>query len=190
MGQERKSRGKWIVKATKEIHKTPWLTIEEDRVIRPDGNDGTFTRMDIKPGMSILPLDKEGNVYLAKAFMYAMDKKMIVPFSGGIEKGEEMLAAAKRELREESGLSAKKWTPLGIMHDVYNNIIATPEHMFLAEYLTEGEPVWDGGEDIEVVKMPLQEAVEKVMKGEITQAAAQTIILKTQNFLKDRERKL
>lgn len=178
------TRGKWKIKETREIYKTPWITVSEDQVIRPDGNDGIFTRVDILEGVSVLPMDKDENVYLATTFQYALNKKILGHgCGGGIEPGETPFEAAQRELKEETGLTAKKWTDLGKINSTNSSIIASSAYLFLAEDLETGEQVWDGGEEIELIKVPLSQAVEWVMEGKIIHPVAQLIILKADKYL-------
>jgi ADP-ribose pyrophosphatase len=178
------TRGKWKINNTKEIYKTPWVTVYEDEVIRPDGKNGIFTRIDILPGVSVLPMDEDENVYLATTFQYALNKKILGHgCGGGIEPGETPFEAAKRELKEETGLTAKKWTELGTTNSTNSSIIASPAYLFLAQDLEMGEQVWDGGEEIELIKVPLTQAIEWVMDGKITHPVAQLIILKAYKYL-------
>ena len=180
-------KGEWTVKSSSIAYKTPWITVNEDKVIRPDGKDGIFTTIDILPGVTIFPLDKDGTIYCSKQFQYALNDTMILPgFGGGIEKGEDILEAAKRELREEAGLIAKNYTSLGYIHSTNSSIIDAPNYMFLAESLEQGEAEWDGGEEIEIFKVLLKTAVEWVMNGTITHATAQTIILKAAKIIEER----
>jgi 8-oxo-dGTP pyrophosphatase MutT (NUDIX family) len=177
-------RGNWTIKESKVVYKTPWLKVNEDKVIRPDGKDGIFTTIDILPGVSILPIDNNMNVYLSENFAYSLNEKIIVGGAGGgIEAGEEPIEAAKRELKEETGFTAKKWKYLGKINAITTSIISSPNYMFLAEELEEGNLQWDGGEDVKAFKVPLKTAVQWVMNGKITHAVAQTIILKADKFL-------
>jgi 8-oxo-dGTP pyrophosphatase MutT (NUDIX family) len=177
-------RGKWKIKKTKKVYKTPWVTVYEDEVIRPDGKDGIFTRVDILAGVSVLPIDDNQNVYLSTTFQYALNKKILGHgCGGGIEPGETPFEAAKRELKEETGLTAKKWTELGTTNSTNSSIIASPAYLFLAQDLEMGEQIWDGGEEIELIKVPLTTAIEWVMNGKITHPVSQLIILKADKYL-------
>ncbi len=96
---------------------------------------------------------------------------------GGAASDEEPLDAAKRELKEETGLSAAKWT--SIMHLHTSNSITDEEgFVFLAENLSEGEPEFEETEKLEIRKLSLEQALEMVNDGQITDAISVAAILK------------
>ena len=96
---------------------------------------------------------------------------------GGATDDEEPLAAAKRELKEETGLSAAKWTEVMTLH-LSNSITDEEGIVFVAEDLSEGEPDFDETEKLEIRKMPLNDALEMVNRGEITDAVSVAAILR------------
>ena len=96
---------------------------------------------------------------------------------GGAADGEEPLAAAKRELKEETGLTAEKWTKVMTLH-LSNSITDEEGVVFVAEDLSEGEPEFDETEKLEIRKMPLKDALKMVDRGEITDAVSVAAILK------------
>ena len=96
---------------------------------------------------------------------------------GGTAENEQPLDAAKRELREETGLSAEKWTNVMRLH-LSNSITDEEGFVFVAEELTEGEPEFDETEKLEVRKLPLSEALTMVNSGQITDAMSVAAILK------------
>jgi ADP-ribose pyrophosphatase len=169
--------GPWQVLSTREIYRDPWVRLTKDEVIRPDGQPGTHTITRFKEGVSVLPLDDEGCVYLTEEFHYAQGRRAIEVISGGIEDHEEPIVAAARELREEVGLTAERWTPLGIVDPLTSQAIA-PISLFLAERLAFVEATPDGTETIRRLRVPFAEAVELVMRGEITHSGSCVLILK------------
>lgn len=176
-------KGPWEVKESKTLYKNPWITVREDNVIRPDGKDGIFGVVEMKPGVSVLPLDDEGNVYLTKEYHYAIERETIESVSGGIDGDEGTLNAAKRELLEETGISAREWIDLGFI-DPFTSVVVSPNHMFLAKGLEFGEADQEGTESIRVIKVSLREAIEWVMESKITHGATATLILKAKAYLK------
>jgi len=176
-------KGPWKITERTQIYKNPWMTIVEDKVIQPDGKQGIYGTADIKAGAAVIPIDEEGNIYLIDEFRYAIGKRTIKAAGGAVEKNEPPLNAAKRELQEELGLEAREWIDLGHAEPI-TSMINSPQYMFLARKLTKTETNHDSTEVIKTIKMPLSEAVEKVMKGEIIDAIACILILKTKEYLK------
>lgn len=117
------------------------------------------------PFVIILPLTENDEVYLVKQYRDALQKVSLEVVAGTMDEGEESLAAGQRELQEETGLIAKKWTHLKQLH-VSANIKGTAD-VWIAEELQEGERNLDEDEEIDVVKMPLSEALKKIDEGEI-----------------------
>jgi 8-oxo-dGTP pyrophosphatase MutT (NUDIX family) len=173
--------GPWTIKETTEIYKNDFIEVTEDKVIKPDGKPGHYATVTAMPGVAVLPLDKEGFVYLTKQFRYALGDESIEAVAGGVdeEKPEE---AARRELREELGIEADEWTSLGLVN-LDTSIINSPARIFLATGLRFTEPEREGTETIKTVKVKLEEAVRMVMESEITHAVSCALILKTRLFL-------
>jgi ADP-ribose pyrophosphatase len=176
-----KKQGPWTITATKTIYKNPWIRVREDSVIRPDKKTGIFSVIEMKEGVSVLPIDKDNNVYITKEFKYAVNREMIEASSGGLEDGESVLEAAKRELNEEMGISAKEWIYLGYI-DPFTSIVTSPNHMYIAKDLAFTSTNPEGTELISPVKISLNEAIQMVMKNKITHGATVAIILKTKNY--------
>ena len=102
--------------------------------------------------------------------------------SGGIEKKENRLNAAKRELKEEAGLTAKKWTYLGRI-DPFTNLIYCPTYLYLAQNLQEGKSEQDETEKIKVIKIPFKKAISWAKQGKITHSPTCVALLRAQDYL-------
>lgn len=119
---------------------------------------------------AVLPIDDEGNVYLVRQFRAPVDRVLLEIPAGKLDyKGEDRLEAAKRELREETGYTAEKWTHL---NDLLSTVGFCDEciSLYLAQNLSAGECDPDEDEFVNVVKMPFTEAVDMVMNNEIRDA--------------------
>jgi ADP-ribose pyrophosphatase len=177
-----KTHGPWKISNTTIKYKNPWLSVREDEVIRPDGKPGIFGVVEMVPGASVLPIDENGNVYLTREFRYAIGEDSVEVVSGGIEKGETALAAAKRELEEELGFVAEEWVDLGKMNP-FTSAILSPANLFLAKRLTTTKINHDSTEIITPIAMPLKQAVEMVMNSKISHGQTSVLILKAYYYL-------
>src|SRR5262245_57965027 len=162
---------------SRQVYENPWIRLREDRVIRPDGTPGLFGVIDLRPGSSVLPIDDESNVWLVREYKYAVGRPSLEVVSGGQDEGETPLQTAQRALREEAGLTADQWTDLGKI-DPLTTMLSSANYLFLARGLQSATREPDGGEVIDTVKLPFIEAVEMVMRSEITHAASCAVLLK------------
>ncbi|WP_291782526.1 NUDIX hydrolase [Cecembia sp.] len=168
----------WIKKSKNTVYENPWMIIEEHQVINPAGNDGIYGIVSFKnKALGIIPVDQDGNTWLVGQYRFPLDEySWEIPMGGG-PIGLDILESAKRELKEETGLSAGKWTEFMRIH-TSNSVTDEEGFVFLAEELTLGETDFEETEDLKVIKLPLQEAIQKVMKGEITDGISIAGLLK------------
>lgn len=141
-----------------------------DRVtLERDGKQMTKDIIERRSIVLVIPLANDDEVYLVSQYRDALGKNSLEIVAGQMDEGEDPLEAAKRELQEEAGLSAKHWKKVASLH-ISANMIGK-SHIFVATDLTEGETNFDEDEDIETVKMPFHEAIAKVVSGEIDVAS-------------------
>lgn len=178
----KRKHGPWTILSSEQKYKSPWLEVREDQVLRPDGSKGIFSLATIADGSSVLPIDDDGNVYLLKQFRFAIGRDSTETATGGLDHDESPLDAAKRELKEELGISAEEWISLGITHP-FTSGVASTAHLFLARKLTMGTPEPDGTEPIELVKMPFDEAYGMALEGRIALAQCCVLIFRAKEFL-------
>lgn len=178
-----KKHGPWTINDSTVKYRHELLEVREDQVTRPDGRPGIYATVRVKPGSAVLALDEEGFVYLAREFRYAVGRETLEVVGGAIDEGEQPAAAARRELREELGIEAEEFVPLGQV-DPMTSLIDSPSHLFLARKLTFKEKENEGSERIEVVKLTLAEAVAQVYASKITHGSSCTLILRAEKFLR------
>lgn len=183
-----KKKGEWTIKETAKKFECDFFEVIEDQVIKPDGSDGCYATVKMKPGVNVLPLDDDGNVYLTTQYRYALERECLEVIAGGIEENETPFDSAKKEAREELGIRAEEWHEFGVL-DVDTSIVNSPAHQFLARRLKFGESEQESSENIKGVKLSLKEAVEKVLRGEITHAPSASLIMKTFIFLQSNDDK-
>jgi ADP-ribose pyrophosphatase len=177
-----KKKGPWVVLDSKKVYQNPWMMVQEDTVIRPDGKEGIYGTIEIKPGVSIIALDNNKNVYLTKEYHYAVEKDTLEAISGGIDDGETPLQAAKRELKEEAGITADDWVYLGYIEPL-TSYVNTFNHLFLARKLSFSKNDLEGSEKIEIIKTSFEKAVDNVSSNKITHGGSVAAILKTKEYL-------
>lgn len=169
------------------MYKNPWIRVREDSVIRPDGTRGIFGVIEMKTGSSVLALTDNNQVYLVKEYKYGIGKYSTELMSGALEDKETPLAAAKRELKEEIGLKASRWINLGVINP-FTTVVHSPNYLFLALGVKEGNGSPDGGEVLQILKVPFQKAVDMVLYGKITHAASCVLILKAWHYMKEHKK--
>ena len=132
---------------------------------------------------AVLPVDDERNVWLVRQFRAPLDRVLLEIPAGKLDfRGEDRLKAAKRELREETGLTAGSWTHL---NDLLTTVGFCDEciSIFLARDLQQGDCAPDEDEFLNLVKMPFSEAVEMVMRNEITDSKTVSALLMAKMLL-------
>lgn len=161
-------RGPWQQLNSKLVYDNPWIQVSHDEVITPAGTPGIYGVVHFKNrAVGVVPLDEAGQVYLVKQFRYTLNQYSIEIPEGGSPLGESLLATAQRELQEETGLQAREWAHLLDLH-TSNSVTDESGAIFLAQGLEQGEMALESTEDIEVLCMPLDEAVQWVFAGKIT----------------------
>jgi 8-oxo-dGDP phosphatase len=161
----------WRTLTAREVYRNPWLAVTEFAVIRPDGQPGIYGVVDPGANVTIVPLDAEGRVCLVGQFVYPAREYLWSLPSGKADAGEEPLAAARRELVEETGLSAEVWEPLGSYY-LSPGISSQVSYNYLARGLHNGTPQPEGTEQITTRWLPLAEALEACLRGEIRDAVS------------------
>jgi 8-oxo-dGDP phosphatase len=167
----------WKKLSSRIVFDNPWITVFEDRVTNPGGGQNDYGHVHFKNrAVAIVPLDDDGNTWLVGQDRFTLGIWTWELPMGGAPLDEEPLAAAERELKEETGLSASKWTEILRVH-TSNSITDESGIVFVAEDLTEGETAFEETENIEVRKLPLADAIDMVVRGEITDAISVAALL-------------
>lgn len=135
-------------------------------------------------GVCVVPLTEDNKVIMVTQFRYPSGKVLTEIPAGKLEWGEDHFTCGKRELKEETGCTAKKFDYLGCLlpTPAYDTEVI---HMYLARELSQAEQKLDEDEFLDVKKVPFQKAVEMVMNGEITDAKTQLALLKTKILLEN-----
>ena len=173
----------WKTKSKEMIYENPWIKLEEHQVVIPSGKDGIYGKVTFKnKALAIVPVDGDLNTWLVGQFRYTLDEySWEIPMGGGLL-DVDILESAKRELKEETGLTATKWTKIMRIH-TSNSVTDEEGFVYLAEELTPGETEFEETEQLQVLKLPLIDAIQKVMDGEITDAISIAGLLKVARIL-------
>ncbi len=167
----------WKTLSTRVVYENPWMQVREDHVINPGGGENQYGYVHFRNrAVAILPLDEDGHTWLVGQQRYTLGEYSWELPMGGAPLDEEPLAAARRELREETGLTAQHWSELMRLH-TSNSITDEFGVVFLAEGLIEGEPDTEETEDLTIRRLPFADALVMVEAGEITDAMSVAAIL-------------
>ncbi len=161
-----------------EIFEGKVLHLVRDKIELPDGST-SYREICLHSGaVCVIPILDDGRVIMEGQFRYAHHRVFLEIPAGKLDSPEEIpLEAAKRELREETGAVAEKYTFLGCL-DTTPALINEKIWMYMAEGLSFGETEPDVGEFIEVEYIPLPDLLQMVMNGEIRDAKTQIAVLK------------
>jgi 8-oxo-dGTP pyrophosphatase MutT (NUDIX family) len=173
----------WKTHSTRAVYENPWIKVRHDEVTKPKGGPGIYGVVSMKnKAIGIVPLDAAGNTWLVGQYRYALKEySWEIPMGGGpVEL--DVLESAQRELREETGLTAARWTRIARLH-TSNSVTDEEGFVFLAEDLTQGEWEPEESEDLRLWKLPLAQAVAMTMTDEITDAISVAGLLKAEKFL-------
>ena len=168
----------WTRLDTKVLYRNDWMELREDSVVNPRGGRNDYGYIHFRNrAVAIVPIDADGNTWLVGQERYTLDEWSWEVPMGGAPHDEDLLDAAKRELKEETGLSAERWTELMRVH-TSNSITDEFGIAYVAEELTEGETEFSETEALEIRRLPLSEAIEMARKGEITDGISVAALFK------------
>ena len=157
----------WQTSRSRVVYENPWISVREDAVTGPAG-DSIYGVVTVRhPAVFIVAMDDEDRICLVTLARYTVGRAVEVP-AGGTD-GEDPLTAAQRELREETGMQAAEWTPVGTMNAL-NGVTVAPEHVFLARVLSpaDGTDASHDDEGIEEVSwVPFSDVLGMIADGRI-----------------------
>ncbi len=169
----------WQTLSSEEKYDNRWINVTEYQVINPAGGKGIYGKVHFKnKGIGIVAFDKDENTWLVGQWRYTLDEWCWEIPEGGGALDTDPIESAKRELKEETGLVAERWTM--IQRAYLSNSVSDEEgFLFLAEDLTQQESELEDTEaDLKVWKLPFKDALQMVLTGKITDSLSVMGILK------------
>jgi 8-oxo-dGTP pyrophosphatase MutT (NUDIX family) len=162
----------WRARSSRIIYQNHWIRVREDEVVRPDGGNGIYGVIEIRPSVAVVALNERDEMVLVGQWRYPHNRYSWEIPRGGSHTGEtDMLAVAKRELAEEAGVEARTWEQLGAV-DCCNGVVDDVQTLFLARDLTIVDPKPDPEEEITTVWKAFEEGVEMALDGRITEVSS------------------
>ena len=176
IGYIKLSMNSWKTKSSKIVYENGRFSIREDQIVKPDGTDGVFYVMDRAPVIIIIPVSKNNEIYLIRVNRYTTRKTRWELPAGSSDKQDELIAA-KRELKEETGLISKKWIKIGKL-EVAPGMTGQLAHVFVArdvELTSENE---QNEENIDKMqRFSFEKVLQMIKNGEIVNGPSISAIM-------------
>ena len=173
----------WKIEAAKKIYENPWISLTEFDVINPGGGKGIYGKVHFKNlAVGVIVLDEDMHTWLVGQYRFVTDQYSWEIPEGGCPEGTDPLTSAQRELKEETGLVAAHWQPLLQMH-LSNSISDELAMIWLATGLSQEAAEPEETEQLQLKKIPFEEAFQMVEHGLITDSISVAAILKIKLLL-------
>ncbi len=177
----------WTILSSSEKYDNPWITVTEHQILNPKGGEGIYGTVHFKNiAIGIIVLDEDHNTWLVGQYRFPLNTySWEIPEGGGLL-AVDPLESAKRELKEETGLIARKWTIIQKMH-LSNSVSDELAIIYLATDLIEGESNPEETEDLRILKLPFEEAYTLLLSGKITDSISVAAILRIKLMLEQKQ---
>ncbi len=152
----------------RELYRNPWLAVEAHEIVHPNGMPGEHVLV-VAPNPCAVVVEDGDALLFARQPRFGAQCVVLEIVKGGREGSESSLECAARELREELGVEARHWTPLGFLYEI-PSIINRPVEVFLASDTTPAHGEQEAVESIEPVRLSFEEAIACVRDGGIDDA--------------------
>lgn len=173
----------WRTVSTREAYVNPWIRVREDQVIKPTGGPGIYGVIEYKNiAVGVIPVDDEGFTWLVGQWRYCHERYEWEIPEGGCPAGESTVDAARRELLEETGIVAGKIEPLLSGIQLSNSTSNETCDIFIATGLTFLQAQPEDTEELEVLRLPLAEAIQMARDGRIRDSVSVLGLLAMSNL--------
>jgi 8-oxo-dGTP pyrophosphatase MutT (NUDIX family) len=160
----------WRRLETKPVYRNQWISVREDRIIYPNGKPGVYGVVEKGPGVAVIALDKDNNIFFIRQYRYTLDDVFWELPAGAVHEGESEVESAQRELFEEIGIRAGRFERLGnyftaLGHETAEIIAYLADQLETDEHTTENQQHDES--ILEIVRLPAAKTKEMVVNGEI-----------------------
>ena len=169
--------------AAQDIFHGQILHVRKDMVRLPNGGTAPRELIVHVGAVCVVPVTEDGQVYVERQFRYPLGQVITEIPAGKLDSNtEDILEAAKRELREETGLTAERWTELGLYYPAaaYSDEVIT---MYLAQGLHRGPRELDADEFLDVQLLPMEKLIRDILEGKVPDGKTQVAVLKAARML-------
>jgi len=168
----------WKTHSIQQRYENPWIAVSHREVTAPTGTPGIYGHVHFKnKAIGIIPIDNDGYTWLVGQARYTLQTFAWEIPEGGAPLGESVLAAAQRELQEETGVHARRWTSL-LKLNASNSVTDEVAYSFVAQDLSMGITAPDDTEQLTLTRIPLTDAITMAMDGTISDGLAMASLLK------------
>lgn len=168
----------WKTLSTRETYSNPWIRVREDQVLNPSGGAGIYGVVEYKNrAIGVIPVDDDGFIWLVGQWRYCHERYEWEIPEGGCPAGESPVEAARRELLEETGIVATSIKPLLTGIQLSNSTTNEVCDVFVATGLTFAEAQPEETEQLEVLRLPLAEAIAMAKDGRIRDSVSVMALL-------------
>ena len=173
----------WTILSEEEKYNNAWIKVTHFDVVTPTGTKGIYGKVHFKNyAIGVVPLDEEMNTYLVGQYRFPLNQYSWEIPEGGCPLQEEKLAAAQRELLEETGLKAAHWQQILDIH-LSNSVSDEAGAIYVATGLSQHQAIPEETEELVIKKLPFEEALNMVKRGEITDSMTVSALLQTKLLL-------
>lgn len=170
--------GDWTELSRDIVYENAWIEVQHSKVLNPNGGEGIYGKVHFKNlAIGILAITEQDEIYLVGQDRYPFDGQFsweIIEGGGPLE--QDPLVSAQRELKEETGLIAHSWELVQEMH-LSNSVSDEVSKLYIARDLEAGQAMPDETEKLQIKKLPFQEALDMVYRGEIKDSISVAAIL-------------
>jgi ADP-ribose pyrophosphatase len=161
---------------SREVYRNPFLAVEVHSIVHPSGVSGEHALV-VTPPVSAVIISDGGDLLFTRQPRFGAQAEILEIVKGGAEEGESTLQCAQREAREELGVVAAHWKPLGVLYEI-PSIMNAPVELFLARGIEHVDTAFEAVETIELVRVPEEVAIRAAASGQINDAVTVAALLR------------